>query len=384
MEWARETAMTTTRGTAVGSEWKTAVERRRETAVDTTRKASTEAGKTDATAPPEALDDPAFFDRLAERALRDEPPTPEEAEAVLRAPDEALLSLLDAAYRVRRHFYGKRVRLNMIINAKSGLCPEDCAYCAQSAVSTAKIAKYPLVDAETLIAGAERAKALGAGTYCIVASGRGPTPAELARLADAVREIKRRTGLTVCTSLGILTEEKAKLLKAAGVDRVNHNLNTAEGHYPTIATTHTYADRVATVERVKAAGLSPCSGFIIGMGESIREIVDMAFAARALDVDSIPLNFLHPVPGTPLGDRPFVEPRFALKVVALFRFVNPTKEIRVAGGREETFRSLQPLLLFAANSIFIGDYLTTPGQKPEADRAMIEDLGFELDRPPEP
>ncbi|PTQ57761.1 MAG: Biotin synthase [Candidatus Carbobacillus altaicus] len=237
------------------------------------------------------------------------------------------------------------------------------------------------MDKEILLAGAKRAAELGAGTYCIVASGRGPTPGELRRLSEAIREIKAKYGLTVCTSLGLLDAEKARLLKEAGVDRFNHNLNTAEAHYPAIATTHTYRDRVTTVEQVKAAGISPCSGFIIGMGETPRDVVEMAFAARALDVDSIPINFLHPIPGTPLGHRERVSPLYALKVVAMFRFVNPTKEIRVAGGREENVRSLQPLLLFAANSIFIGDYLTTEGQRPEADHAMLEDLGFEIDLP---
>lgn len=315
---------------------------------------------------------------LIERAQRNEALTPEEALRLLQTSDEDLLLLLDAAYQVRRHYFGKKVRLNMIINAKSGLCPEDCAYCSQSRLSTAAIETYPLLDQSILLDGARRAQSLGAKTYCIVASGRGPTPGELERIGEAVRTIKKTYDLTVCACLGILDEHKARKLKEAGVDRYNHNLNTQEDFYETIVSTHTYDDRIRTIEAVKAAGISSCSGFIIGMGETDEDIVEMAFQARALDIDSIPINFLHPIPGTPLGDRPLVEPLKALKVVAMFRFVNPTKEIRVAGGREKTLRTLQPFLLYAANSIFIGDYLTTSGQEAELDRQMITDMGFEV------
>ncbi|MBE3594502.1 MAG: biotin synthase BioB [Candidatus Carbobacillus altaicus] len=319
---------------------------------------------------------PNWWSRLVERAIHNETLSREEALQLLRTPDDDLLLLLNAAFKIRRKFFGKKVRLNMILNAKSGLCPEDCAYCAQSRVSTAPIEKYPFLDQTVLLDGARRAKELGAGTYCIVASGRGPTDGELERVTEAVQAIKQTYDLTVCACLGILDEQKAKRLKAAGVDRYNHNLNTSEPFYEEIVSTHTYADRLRTIEAVQQAGISSCSGFIIGMGEHDEDIVEMAFQARALDIDSIPINFLHPIPGTPLGSRPFVEPMKALKVVAMFRFINPTKEIRVAGGREETLRSLQPLLLYAANSIFIGDYLTTSGQEAELDRQMIADMGF--------
>lgn len=318
------------------------------------------------------------FASLIARAQRNDALTREEALHLLQTPDEDLLLLLDAAYQVRRHYFGKKVRLNMILNAKSGLCPEDCAYCSQSRLSKADVKTYPLLDQSTLLDGARMAQSLGAKTYCIVASGRGPTPGELERIGEAVRTIKATYDLTVCACLGILDEDKARTLKEAGVDRYNHNLNTEEAFYETIVSTHTYHDRVKTIEAVKAAGISSCSGFIIGMGESDEDIVEMAFQARALDIDSIPINFLHPIPGTPLGHRPLVDPQKALKVVAMFRFVNPTKEIRVAGGREKTLRTLQPFVLYAANSIFIGDYLTTSGQEAELDRQMITDMGFEV------
>ena len=185
--------------------------------------------------------------------------------------------------------------------------------------------------------------------------------------------------MKVCACLGLLTDDQAVELREAGVDRYNHNLNTSADHYERITTTHTYEDRVATLEAVKRAGISPCAGFIAGMGETDEQLVDVAFALRELDADSIPVNFLHPIDGTPLEGRHELDPRRCLKVLALFRFVCPTKEIRVSGGREVNLRSLQPLSLLPANAIFIGDYLTTPGQAAEDDYRMIEDLGLEIE-----
>jgi biotin synthase len=195
----------------------------------------------------------------------------------------------------------------------------------------------------------------------------------------AVRQIKQELPMKICACLGLLTDEQASRLSDAGVDRYNHNLNTAASHHARITTTHTYDDRVATLEAVKRAGISPCAGFIAGMGESDEQIVDIAFALRELDADSIPVNFLNAIPGTPLEGRNELDPRRCLKILALMRFTCPAKEIRVAGGREVNLRSLQPLALYAANSIFVGDYLTTPGQAAESDWAMLEDLGFEIE-----
>lgn len=315
----------------------------------------------------------------AKKAIHNEMLTHEEALHVLQAQDDELLPLLHAAFQVRRHFFGKKVKLNMILNAKSGLCPEDCGYCSQSIVSNAPVAKYTLLDKETLLAGAREALNRKAGTYCIVASGRGPTEKELAQVIEAVEEIRETMPLKICACLGILSEEQATRLQAAGVHRYNHNLNTSRSHYGDITTTHTYDQRVETVDTVKKAGMSPCSGVIIGMGESEEEIVEMAQALRELDADSIPVNFLNAIPGTPLEAYGRTPARKALKVLALFRFLCPTKEIRVAGGREVNLRSLQPLALYAANSLFVGDYLTTPGQEIATDHQMIEDLGFEIE-----
>lgn len=316
---------------------------------------------------------------LAQKALNGECITIEEGLAVLDSDNDEVLPLMYAAFRVRKHFYGKKVKLNMIINAKSGLCPEDCGYCSQSIVSTAAVNKYTLLNKETLLDGAREAMARQAGTYCIVAAGKGPTDKELEQVVDAVREIRETMPLKICACLGILKDGQAERLAEAGVHRYNHNLNTSKANYPSITTTHTYDQRVETVEQVKAYGMSPCSGVIIGMGETNQEIVEMAYALRELDADSIPINFLNAIPGTPLENAGRTPSMKALKVLALFRFICPSKEIRVAGGREVNLRTLQPLSLYAANSLFVGDYLTTAGQDVSADHQIIEDLGFEIE-----
>ncbi|MBB3067776.1 biotin synthase [Paenibacillus baekrokdamisoli] len=316
---------------------------------------------------------------LAQKALNGECLTVEEGLAVLNAHNDEILPLMQAAFNVRKHYYGKKVKLNMIINAKSGLCPEDCGYCSQSIVSTAPVQKYTLLDKDTLLAGAREAMARQAGTYCIVAAGKGPTEKELDQVVDAVREIRETMPLKICACLGILKDGQAERLSEAGVHRYNHNLNTSKANYPSITTTHTYDQRVETVEKVKSHGMSPCSGVIIGMGETNHEIVEMAYALRELDADSIPINFLNAIPGTPLEKSGRTSAMKALKVLALFRFICPSKEIRVAGGREVNLRTLQPLSLYAANSLFVGDYLTTAGQDISADHHIIEDLGFEIE-----
>jgi biotin synthase len=319
------------------------------------------------------------WEALSDKALAGEPLSRDEALTVLRAPDEELLALLDAAFRVRRAHFGLLVKLNMIINAKSGICPEDCGYCSQSVVSRAPIPKYSMLSAEVLLEGAREAWARRARTYCIVASGRGPSARELREVTSAVRRIKSEMPMKLCACLGLLTEEQARELRSAGVDRYNHNLNTSTAHHGAITTTHTYDDRVATLEAVKRAGISPCAGFIAGMGETDEQLVDVGVALRELDVDSIPVNFLHAMPGTPLEGTDELNPGRCLRILALIRLICPTKEIRVAGGREVNLRSLQPLAMYAANSIFVGDYLTTPGQAAEADWRMLEDLGFEIE-----
>ena len=305
--------------------------------------------------------------------------TNDEALEILQVPDVELLELLNGAYTIRHHFFGNKVKLNKIINTKSGLCPENCGYCSQSSISSAPIEKYRMIDKETILEGAKNAYQLRVGTYCIVASGRGPSNKDIDTVVSVVREIKEKFQLTVCACLGLLNPDQAARLKEAGVDRYNHNINTSENHHESITTSHTYQDRVKTVEMAKEAGISPCSGVIIGMKETKQDVVDMAFSLKALDADSIPVNFLHAIEGTPLAGTDELNPRYCLKVLSLMRFVNPSKEIRISGGREVNLRSLQPFGLFAANSIFLGDYLTTAGQESSNDHQMLKDLGFEID-----
>ncbi|HEX9780934.1 MAG TPA: biotin synthase BioB [bacterium] len=316
---------------------------------------------------------------IAARSLRGEGVTREEALAILRLPDPAVLEALMAAYEVRRAHFGNRVKICVLQNARSGLCPEDCHYCSQSRVSKADIDKYGLLSADTLLQGARRAEEAGAVRYCMVTSGRGPTDADIDRLCEVARAISARHRLELCVSLGIMTEAQARRLKDAGIGWVNHNLNTSERYHPEICTTHSYEDRVRTVENVRRAGLATCSGGIIGMGETDEDIVELAFAVRRMRMDSIPINFLHPIRGTPLEAYRFLTPSKCLKVLALMRLMNPDSEIRAAGGREVNLRSLQPLALYAANSIFVEGYLTTPGQQAEEARRMIEDMGFEVE-----
>ncbi|MGG4491142.1 biotin synthase BioB [Metabacillus idriensis] len=317
--------------------------------------------------------------KLANEVVNGKELTDEEALSILNSDDDELLSLLQGAFRIRKHYYGKKVKLNMIINTKSGLCPENCGYCSQSSISTAPIEKYRMMDRESILAGAERAYHLKVGTYCIVASGRGPSEKELDTVVSAVKDIKDQFGLKVCACLGLLKRDQATRLKEAGVDRYNHNINTSKEHHESITTSHTYDNRVDTIEAVKASGISPCSGVIIGMRETKKDVVNMAYSLKALDADSIPVNFLHAIDGTPLEGTDDLDPRYCLKVLALFRFINPTKEIRISGGREVNLRSLQPLGLYAANSIFVGDYLTTKGQESTSDHEMLKDLGFEVE-----
>lgn len=321
---------------------------------------------------------PAHWNTLADRVLAGEAIERDEAIAILQADDTQVIHQLAAAYRVRHHYFGNTVQLYFLMNAKSGLCPEDCGYCSQSKVSNAPIQKYSILNRDKLLDAARVAAQRQAKTYCLVISARGPNEREMKAVEEIVPEIKAQYDLKVCACLGLLTQEQADRLKAAGVDRVNHNLNTSENHYARVCSTHTYADRKETLQRVRQAGMEICSGGIIGMGESHEDVVDMAFELRELQAESIPLNFLNAIDGTPLAGSNQLTPAACLKTLAMFRFVNPERELRISGGREIHLRSLQPMGLYAANSMFVGDYLTTQGQAPQADYDMIKDLGFEV------
>ena len=318
------------------------------------------------------------FEQLTDSVLQGREIQRDEGLELLTTPDEQLFSLVHAAYRIRRRYFGHKVTLQMLLNAKSGACLEDCHYCSQSSISTAPIDRYALITPQEMIQGARRAAAAKAQRYCVVISGRSPLDREISEIASAVRQIKEELPIQVCCSLGLLTENHAKRLKAAGVDRINHNLNTSEAYHSSICTTHTFRDRVATLEHARAAGLELCSGGIIGMGERDEDLVDLAISLRELNPDSIPLNMLHPMPGTPLADANHLTPKRCLKVLCLFRFIHPRRELRAAGGREHNLRSLQPMALYVADSLFVDGYLTTPGQPAPEVWQMIEDMGFEV------
>lgn len=319
------------------------------------------------------------WSRLAEKAMgsgidRDE------ALTVLYAPETETLPLLQAAYQVRKKHFGNKVKCCMLINAQSGACSEDCAYCSQSKVSKALIEKYKLVDTQTMVDGGEKFRKNRTKNYSIVTSGRGPNDRMIERVCEAVRELKAKDPeLEVCASLGILKQGQAQRLKEAGLDRYHHNINTSRQHHDQIVTTHSFEDRIGTVNEVIKAGLSSCCGVIVGMGEAGEEVVDMAFTLRELTVDSIPVNFLAPVEGTPMEEQNDLTPLYCLRVLAMFRLVCPEQELRLAGGREINLRSLQPLALYAASSLFVGDYLTLEGNSVDFDHQMVADMGFEID-----
>ena len=317
------------------------------------------------------------FDQLATSILAGTPATEDDALAVLRARDEDLLDVVAAAGRLRRAHFGNTVKVNYLVNLKSGLCPENCNYCSQALGSTAPILKYSWLKNDEALQQAEAGLRGGATRVCMVSSGRGPSDKDVERVADMVGVIKsEHPQVEVCACLGLLKEGQAERLKQAGVDAYNHNINTAESHHDQIVQTHTYADRVDTVEKAKGAGLSPCSGLIAGLGETDEQLVEALFALRDLDSDSIPVNFLMPFDGTPYENTWELDPSRCLKILAMARFVCPDREVRIAGGREMHLRSLQGLALHVANSIFLGDYLTSEGQAAETDIELIRDNGF--------
>ncbi|NLU73442.1 biotin synthase BioB [Streptomyces sp. HNM0575] len=317
---------------------------------------------------------------LVDKGLRAESPTRDEARAVLETSDDELLEVVAAAGKVRRRWFGRRVKLNYLVNLKSGLCPEDCSYCSQRLGSKAEILKYTWLKTDEAADAAEAGLKGGAKRVCLVASGRGPTDRDIDRVSRTISAIKEQhEGVEVCACLGLLTEGQADRLREAGADAYNHNLNTSEATYGDICTTHDFSDRQETVRQAQGAGLSACSGLIAGMGESDEDLVDVVFALRELDPDSVPVNFLIPFEGTPLSGQWNLTPQRALRILAMVRFVHPDVEVRLAAGREVHLRSLQPLALHLANSVFLGDYLTSEGQAGQSDLDMIADAGFEVE-----
>jgi biotin synthase len=292
----------------------------------------------------------------------------------------ALWSRLGEASLLRERHFGTRVSFCVIINAKSGLCSEDCAFCSQSARASSQAPQYPLLSKDKLVAAAQAAAAAGASRFSLVTAGRGVmSPRDQSAVLAAVAAIKEAVPIRICASLGIVDRGFLMELKAAGLYRFHHNLETAASFFPRICTTHSFAERVATIEAAQAAGLSVCAGGIFGLGESLAQRWEMAQTLKTLAVDAIPLNFLHPLAGTPLEHRPLLDPLTALKIVCAFRLTFPERSVIICGGRQVTLRSLAPLLFAAgADSLMTGDYLTTQGRLPDDDRQMLADLGLEL------
>jgi biotin synthase len=290
-------------------------------------------------------------------------------------------ALVALAHRVRLAYCGPDVELESLLNAKSGGCSEDCAFCSQAARHRSPIDTYTFLDVPQVTEAARAAEAEGASHFCIVVAVRGPGPRLMEQVLEAVARIQQATQLKVSCSLGLLTPEQARTLVDAGVEMYNHNLEACRSFFPEICTTHRYEDRVETCRLAKEVGMELCCGGILGMGETPRQRVELAFELRAVDPDEIPINFLNPRPNTPLGDRPLLAPMEALRGLAVFRLVFPDKLLRYAGGREVVLRDLQAMgLLAGANGLIVGNYLTTTGRAAAEDRQMLVDLEMPVAR----
>lgn len=328
---------------------------------------------------PHALPGDDFATRLATQALAGQPLSADDALRVLTDESVDVFALAHAAYTVRHHHFGRGVQVHILNNAQNGRCPEDCSYCTQAKTSDADIEPYPIKNEQEVLAEAGRAYDAGAHRYCMVFSGRGPTEKRTQQLAGYVRAVKDKyPSLEVCVSAGLLDDEKAEVLKLAGLDRLNHNLNTSRARYGEICTTHTYDDRVNTLLSAKRAGLQTCSGMIAGMGESPSELVELALTLADLKAESIPVNFLLPFEGNVLDTPHGLTPAYCLRILCLFRFANPAADVRCAAGREYHLRSLEPVSLLPANSLFLDGYLNGRGAERRRTYAMIEDAGFDL------
>ncbi|GFO65642.1 biotin synthase BioB [Geomonas paludis] len=318
-----------------------------------------------------------FIAEIAERIIAGGSITQEEAIRLSDAQGSELYDLFRAASRVKEHFVGNEVHLCSIINAKSGRCAENCAFCAQSAHHTTDAPVYPLVQEDQMVECAKTAEVNGSACFGIITSGTTVKGQELEQILAALRRIRKETSILPSCSLGIIDEETALKLKDAGMDTYHHNLETAESFFPNICTTHEYREDVETVRAVKKAGVKVCSGGIFGMGESAAQRVEMAFTLKELDVDSVPMNFLNPIEGTRLEGACNITAQDCLKTIAIYRLILPQKRITICGGREKNLRDLQSWIFFAgANGTMIGNYLTTAGRNVDTDLTMFSDLGL--------
>ena len=321
----------------------------------------------------------AFYSELADRAMNGRQIDDAACRSVLSSPDIDLMNLLHSAYRVRKHYWGNAVTIHIIDNVQNGSCSQDCRYCAQSKSSNAPIRPYPFKSDDEILLEARQAFEAGAFRHCLVFSGYGPSSERIKHLVKIIREIKRRYHpMQVCVSPGVINDEQARILKDAGLDRLNHNLNTSEPHYSKICSTHTFRDRLQTIKAARHAGLEICSGIIVGLGEGPDDIISVARLLRENSAASIPVNFLIPIEGIDLPEPKNLTPEYCLRVLCLFRFINPKAEIRMAAGREIHLRSLEVLGLYPANSLFLEGYLNAKGSSRVKTLRMIKDAGFTI------
>jgi biotin synthase len=320
-----------------------------------------------------------FYDNLVEQSLRGDFFPIQTCEDILHADSVELLPLLEAAFTVRKKFWGRSVKIHILNNVQNGLCDQDCQYCAQSRQSQVPIETYPMKSDADIMTEAQKAYEKGAFRYCMVFSGKGISDKRIQHIARLVKEIKQRYPIEVCVSPGIITHEQAKVLKAAGLNRLNHNINTSEALYPRICSTHSYQDRMATLKAAKAVELQICSGVIIGMGEATDDIITMAATLRELQVESIPVNFFMPMKGLPLAHQQALSPTYCLRVLCLFRFLNPKSEIRVAAGREYYLRHMEVMAFYPANSLFLQGYLNAKGANRLKTLQMLKDAHFTIE-----
>lgn len=317
---------------------------------------------------------------LADRVLAGESLNPTDAMTILQAKGAELTAILAGAHRLREQSFANRIELCSIINAKSGRCAENCAFCSQSAHHATNAPVYPLKSLEEILAGAHKAEAEGSHCYGIVTSGTRPQAGEeMQRILTALQQIRATTQIEPSASLGILDAETARSLAEAGCVTYHHNLETARSYFPQICTTHDYEDDVQTVRLAKQAGMKVCCGGIFGLGESLEQRAELAFTIRDLEVDSVPLNFLNPIAGTPLEQMRDLQPLDCLRIIALFRYLLPTKRISVCGGREPNLRDFQSWIFMAgASGTMVGNYLTTSGRDRETDLQMFRDAEVEI------
>ena len=317
-----------------------------------------------------------MIDNLRDRVISGQSITKAEAVQISALPKTEMFDLFAAANRIRQTFRGDSVDLCAIVNAKSGACPEDCSYCAQSSRSKTETAIYPLINKNAVIEKAKEARDAGVKRFCIVTSGRKIGKNELKEICSMIKDI-RGMGLLPCSTLGLLNKDELKFLKDSGLERYHHNLETSERFFPEICRTHTYSDKLNTIDAAVAVGLSVCSGGIFGIGETWEDRIDMAFTLKELPIDSVPINYLIPVKGTPLGEQDMLNPFEALKIVSLYRFILPQKEIRICGGRMQVLGEFNSMVFMAgADSLLTGNYLTTTGRTFSDDQLLIKDYGL--------